>query len=232
MIPREGNIKGHSSLWFPPPKNNKGKSMHTIDCIGLSCPKPLLAVREYLAGGSAATVFAVAVDNDAAKENVARYCGTMGYTVEAAKNGAVWTLTATLTGKAASPEEQQTALNAACPVPGASATKVCVVIARAEFGSGDAALGARLVKTFLATLPEFGDSLWRIVLLNGGVKLCAEGSPVLEELKALKTGGTTILACGTCLEHFGLLDKKVVGDTTNMMDVVTSMQLADKVVTV
>ena len=206
--------------------------MHYIDCIGLSCPKPLLAVREYLAGGSAASEFAVVVDNDAAKENVTRYCGSMGYSVEAAKNGAVWTLAAVLTGAAASVAEQQTALNAACPVPGSSTARVCVVIGRAEFGSGDAVLGSKLMKTFLATLPEFGDSLWRIVLLNGGVKLCAEGSHVLEELKNLKAGGTTILACGTCLEHFGLLDKKVVGDTTNMMDVVTSMQLADKVVTI
>ncbi|MCA1945769.1 MAG: sulfurtransferase-like selenium metabolism protein YedF, partial [Desulfovibrio sp.] len=35
---------------------------------------------------------------------------------------------------------------------------------------------------------------------------------------------------GTCLEHFGLMATKAVGETTNMLDVVTSMQLATKVV--
>ena len=42
--------------------------------------------------------------------------------------------------------------------------------------------------------------------------------------------GCSILVCGTCLDHFGLLDRKQVGDTTNMLDIVTSMQLADKVI--
>jgi len=39
-----------------------------------------------------------------------------------------------------------------------------------------------------------------------------------------------VLVCGTCLGHFGLLEKKKVGETTNMLDIVTSMQLADKVI--
>ena len=49
---------------------------------------------------------------------------------------------------------------------------------------------------------------------------------------ALAEAGCSILVCGTCLDHFGLLDKKQVGDTTNMLDIITSMQLADKIVRV
>jgi hypothetical protein len=40
------------------------------------------------------------------------------------------------------------------------------------------------------------------------------------------------LACGTCLDHFNLLDSKQVGETTNMLDIVTAMQLADKVINI
>ena len=54
----------------------------------------------------------------------------------------------------------------------------------------------------------------------------------LDKLKALADAGCSILVCGTCLEHFGLLDKKQVGDTTNMLDIITGMQLADKVIRV
>ena len=199
----------------------------SIDCRGLACPKPLLAVREYLQASPGVAAFEVVVDNDAARENVTRYCGTLGYKVVAEGEGKLWHLSATRTGNAAPVAEQQAALEAACPMP---ASRVCVVITSAEFGSGSAELGGKLMKTFLATLPEFGESLWRLVLLNGGVSLCAEGSHVLDELQKLHASGTTILACGTCLEYFGLLEKKVLGDTTNMMDVVTSMQLADKVI--
>ena len=77
-----------------------------------------------------------------------------------------------------------------------------------------------------------GDELWRLVLVNNGVKLTIEDSPVLEDLMAYEKEGMTILVCGTCLTHFGLLEVKKVGVTTNMLDIVTSMQLADKVINI
>jgi hypothetical protein len=40
------------------------------------------------------------------------------------------------------------------------------------------------------------------------------------------------MVCGTCLSHFQLLEKKEVGETTNMLDIVTAMQLADSVINV
>ena len=36
----------------------------------------------------------------------------------------------------------------------------------------------------------------------------------------------------TCLNHFNLLERKQVGETTNMLDIVTAMQLADKVINI
>jgi hypothetical protein len=75
-----------------------------------------------------------------------------------------------------------------------------------------------------------GDELWRLVFVNNGVKLTIEGSEVIEDLKAYEAVGLTILVCGTCLDHFNLLEKKQVGETTNMLDIVTAMQLSDKVI--
>ena len=97
-------------------------------------------------------------------------------------------------------------------------------------GRGDDDLGEKLMGNFIGTLKEMGRSLWRLVLVNGGVKLAVEGSEQLQQLAELEKEGTTILVCGTCLTHFGLLEKKQVGETTNMLDIVTSMQLADKVI--
>lgn len=81
---------------------------------------------------------------------------------------------------------------------------------------------------FLSTLPELGESLWRVVLLNGGVKLAAVPGKALDSLKALEAAGTDILVCGTCLDFYGLLEARQVGQTTNMLDVVTSLALADQ----
>jgi predicted peroxiredoxin len=77
-----------------------------------------------------------------------------------------------------------------------------------------------------------GDELWRLVFVNNGVKLTIEGSDVLEDLKDYENNGLKIMVCGTCLDHFNLLDRKQVGETTNMLDIVTAMQLADKVINI
>jgi intracellular sulfur oxidation DsrE/DsrF family protein len=77
-----------------------------------------------------------------------------------------------------------------------------------------------------------GRELWTLVLLNGGVKLACTGSEVLPTLQELEAEGVKVLVCGTCLNHFKLLEQKQVGETTNMLDIVTQMQLADKVVSV
>ena len=54
----------------------------------------------------------------------------------------------------------------------------------------------------------------------------------LTSLQELEAAGVQVLVCGTCLNHFKLLEQKQVGETTNMLDIVTHMQLADKVVSV
>ena len=52
----------------------------------------------------------------------------------------------------------------------------------------------------------------------------------LDALKKLAESGVSILVCGTCLNHYGLLEKKQVGETSNMLDIVTSLDLAGKVI--
>ena len=67
---------------------------------------------------------------------------------------------------------------------------------------------------------------------HGGFDLKQAVLEVLEDLKAYESEGLAILVCGTCLDHFDLLEKKRVGETTNMLDIVTAMQLADRVINI
>jgi len=108
--------------------------------------------------------------------------------------------------------------------------KIMVVCGTDRLGFGDDELGLKLMINFLRTLNEMGDNLWRLVFVNNGVKLTIEDSEVLGDLKTYEYAGLKILVCGTCLNHFNLSEKKKVGETTNMVDIVTSMQLADKVI--
>jgi selenium metabolism protein YedF len=194
----------------------------SIDCRGLACPSPVLKTKELVDKGDVGEV-TVVVDNQAARENVSRFLSRSGYRVKVEERVGAFAVTG-FRGQ-----------EATCEVfvsegPAQKEEKILVLVANNRIGQGDDELGRKLMINFLATMKEMGPSLWRLILLNGGVKLAVEGSEVLQTLQALETGGIQVLVCGTCLNHFGLLEKKQVGETTNMLDIVTSLQLADRVV--
>jgi len=201
-----------------------------LNCQNLQCPEPVIQTKRVIEA-QVPDELVVVVDNEPALENVTRFLASQGYTVTNTQEPGVWFIAAHRAGGVSTPPAPADEKDPGMTHSEASA-KTLIMIISPLFGSGDDELGGRLMKNFLATLPEFGKSLWRIVLLNGGVTLAATGSPVLESLKRLEDSGVSILVCGTCLEHFGLLAEKAVGQTTNMLDVVTSMQLADKVIRV
>lgn len=196
----------------------------TLDCRGLSCPMPVLRCKESLEA-DAPTLLTVTVDNQAARENVDRYLTREGYAVTVIDSDGLFVLTARRGEAVPSPSP------AATPAPVlAEGAKTLVCITADTIGRGDSTLGAKLMVNFCATLPELGENLWRIILLNGGVKLSVADSPVIDSLRKLADAGVSILVCGTCLDFYGLLAAKAVGETTNMLDVVTSLALADKVI--
>jgi selenium metabolism protein YedF len=108
--------------------------------------------------------------------------------------------------------------------------KTLVLLATDSLGQGDEGLGRHIVVNFIRTMKEMGDDLWRLVLLNGAVKLTVEGSEALPYLQELAQQGLGILVCGPCLKTFNLAGKNQVGGLTSMLDIITSMQLADKVI--
>ena len=199
-----------------------------LDCKGLACPQPVLKAKELLDNSSPAEVL-VLVDNKAASENVSRFLGTRGYRAEVEARGSDFLVKGERDNSLSGQKESASAEACACDTP---AAKTCLFVQNDKIGHGDDALGAGLMKNFLATLKEMGPDLWRIVFVNNGVKLCCQGSESLETLQDLEKSGVSILVCGTCLTHFGLLEQKRLGETTNMLDVVTSLQVAGKVISV
>lgn len=208
-----------------------------LNCLGLVCPEPVIRCRSLLASEQPDT-FSVLVDNSAAVENVSRFLGKNGYTVAVEqRSDAEWALEAVrregdrLSAETEPAEPGQSVQSSQSDQSGHSRVGRSVVLITTEtLGRGDDVLGRALMGNFLTTLPEMGDQLWRVVLLNGGVRLaCEEGKP-LEALKALVKQGVSLYVCGTCLTHYGLLDAKKVGETTNMLDIVTSLAEADKVI--
>lgn len=199
-----------------------------LECQGLPCPQPVLRCKNAIEKDAPDSIV-VLVDNGAAKENVSRFLTMQGYACTVAGDGPEFTICGTRDGAAV---PGACAVAAEAEAPAAGPRRDLVFLAADVVGSGDDELGHKLMFNFVSTLKEMGDDLWRVVMLNGGVKLSVAGHPCLEPLRELEQSGVSVLVCGTCLEFFGLSGKNGVGDVTNMLDIVTSFQLATKVIRV
>ncbi|MBA3035497.1 MAG: sulfurtransferase-like selenium metabolism protein YedF [Desulfobacterium sp.] len=195
-----------------------------IDARGLSCPAPVLQTKAAIDSESPVLI-EVLVDNEAARQNVSRFLKSQKYQVSEKRNGSDYCISGKREGEAVMQKK-------APEISKSQDAKIMVMVTTDRIGHGDDELGAKLMTAFLKTLKEIGRELWRLVFLNNGVKLTVDGAKDLVSLEELEKSGITILVCGTCLDHFKLLEKKKVGETTNMLDIVTSMQLADKVINI
>ncbi len=199
--------------------------MKEIDARKLTCPGPVLLTRDLLEKETPGLI-RIIVDNDAANQNVIRFLESRAYKTAVSMEGEFFCITAHGNFDDEIPEPAAE-ISAS---PERPEKKVMVMITTDRIGFGDDELGKKLMISFLKTCREMGRELWRLVFINNGVKMTVNGSAVLSELTTLEKEGITILVCGTCLTHFNLMDQKKVGQTTNMLDIVTALQLADKVI--
>jgi len=199
-------------------------SLKEIDARGLACPAPVLQTKAALQEEAWPRI-KIVVDNAASQQNVQRFLESQGYRTTLEQSGEDYLVMGTCVSR---PGEQPRM----SPTLEAGAKKIMVLCATDRMGFGDDELGLKLMISFLRTIKEMGSDLWRLVFVNNGVKLTIDGSEVLADLKDYEKAGLKILVCGTCLTHFDLLERKQVGETTNMLDIVTAMQLADKVISI
>lgn len=198
-----------------------------IECQGLPCPQPVLKCKEIVDNKRPAAL-SVVVDNEAAKINVSRFLTTQGYEVNASEQNNEFILSAVSSGDTCEVCKEMSETE----IADITTHKNLVFIGADVLGQGDDELGHKLMFNFVATLKEMGSDLWRIIMVNSAVKLAVAGHPCVEPLQQLEEKGVSILVCGTCLEHFGLTADQQVGEVTNMLDVVTSLQLATKTIRV
>jgi selenium metabolism protein YedF len=110
------------------------------------------------------------------------------------------------------------------------AKDLVVLVSSEQMGSGDASLGETLMASFLSTLGHFEGQLSHLLFVNGGAKLVVEGSPVLEQVRALETRGVAVQTCGTCLRHFGVEAKLAVGEVSGMFAIIETLSAAGRTI--
>ena len=83
-------------------------------------------------------------------------------------------------------------------------------------GSGDEELGRLLMRNLIYSLARADVRPARLMFMNGGVRLTCEGSPALDDIKAMAEAGTIVKSCGTCLDYLGLKASLAVGEVGDM----------------
>ena len=99
-----------------------------------------------------------------------------------------------------------------------------------KMGEGDSQLGRNLLEIFLKKLAKSNTKIDVVGCVNSGVYLTTERSKVIDSLRQMEVKGAKIATCGTCLDHFGLIDKLLIGEICTMDGTVKIMSNADNII--
>ena len=198
-----------------------------VNALGDACPTPVVKTIKALAALGGAGTIETLVDNEVAVENLKRLASEKGCGVSVEKAAEKeWHVTFDV------PEglsvDAGEADDAQCLVP--AKKNLVIQVSSDAMGAGSDELGRNLMKAVLDAVPQQDELPATMLFYNGGAHLTCEGSPTLDDLKALAEQGVEILTCGTCLNHYGIADKLAVGEVTNMYVICQKLEQASNIV--
>lgn len=202
--------------------------MKTIDMRGNPCPIPVITAKKELAQAQEDGVH-VWVDNIVAVQNLEKMANGMGYKYSHVQQDESFMVTISKTD-GHNPNEC-----APCEeIPAAAqstAEGVTVLITSDQMGRGSEELGKILIKGFVFSLTELPVPPKAVIFLNSGVQLVVNGSNTVPDLQTLQDKGTSILACGTCLNYFALTEQLAIGEITDMFGITEHLASATNLIT-
>ncbi|EFU75698.1 sulfurtransferase-like selenium metabolism protein YedF [Lachnoanaerobaculum saburreum] len=204
--------------------------MIKVNALGDACPIPVVktknAIRELGSGG----VVEVSVDNEIAVQNLNKMAKQKNYEFSyEKKSDTEYIVTIGINS------DSKTDTNTVSKISGTqkdeiSLKETVVVIDSDKMGDGDEEFSKTLLKGFIYALSSQDIPPAKIIFYNTGVKMTTKGSESIEDLKVLANAGAKIYSCGACLNNYGLTEKLLIGEVTNMYDIAGYLLNADLVV--
>ena len=203
--------------------------MIQVNAMGDACPIPVVKTMKVLNEIKGAGEVEVLIDNEIAVQNLTKMANQRNCKVRSEKLGeGQYRVIITVEGKIQESDSTESIGEQTC-IPDAR-KNIVVVISSEQMGQGDGELGKILMKGFIYALTQQDSLPSTILFYNSGARLTCEDAPTLEDLKSLEAQGVEILTCGTCLNHYGLTEKLLVGSVTNMYLITEKMTHADLIV--
>lgn len=196
-----------------------------LDLRGLTCPEPVLKTKKVIDDQTIQTV-EVLVDSEVNVENLARLARSQnfGFSKEITEDHFKVKLV-----RDSSPQTNLKTQNAAETASGGT----IIFITRDTFGQGsspsDHDFSLNLMNVFLQTALKSGHKIRAVLLANSGVKLMDPQGAHHQVLQEIRETNVEVLACGLCLDYYGLKDKVAVEHVTNMFAICEYLFAAEKI---
>lgn len=194
--------------------------MKIIDAKGMICPKPLIMTKNEIEKKEERE-FNVIVDNETAVENLKKFAENSKYDFSFEKKSEKEFVVSIIVNETCK----------LCEDFGQEENTV-ICFSKDFMGNGSEELGRKLINGFIYTANEYEKAPKTLVFFNSGVKLTTEGSECIDDLKKLEEKGVKIISCGTCLDFYGVKEKLLVGEVSNMYNIYETLYKADKVINI
>jgi len=201
-----------------------------IDLRGLVCPEPVIRAKRLLDDKSIGKIEAL-VESEVNVKNLARLARSQSVSMSCSNEGDFYRIVFTRGDRPQLNEAEELAIRDAQRETNKNRVGSVVFLAKETFGEGDREFSQSLLNVFLQTLFDSGHRPRAILMANGGVKLMDPDGNVLPVLNSFMEAGCEVLACGLCLDHYGLKEKVPVDQITNMFTICEYLMTADRVVT-
>ena len=193
--------------------------MIEVNAMGKVCPIPVIMTKKVLRENTTGENIVIRVDNEIATQNLTKMAGQLNIKSNVTKlSDAEYTVLYDLEGC-----EACAVLNDSSVLE-QGADEYVVAINSDKMGTGNEAFGTTLLENFIYALTEQDRIPKMVVMYNSGIRLVTENEKTVKDLKTLQEKGTEILACGLCLDFYGLKEKLRVGSATNMYRIVEIMR--------
>ena len=204
--------------------------MIKVNALGDACPIPVVKTKNAIRELGSSGVVEVSVDNEIAVQNLNKMAKQKNYEFSyEKKSDTEYIVTIGINS------DSKTDTNTVSKISGTqkdeiSLKETVVVIDSDKMGDGDEEFSKTLLKGFIYAISSQDIPPAKIIFYNTGVKMTTKGSESIEDLKVLANAGAKIYSCGACLNNYGLTEKLLIGEVTNMYDIAGYLLNADLVV--
>ena len=91
-----------------------------------------------------------------------------------------------------------------------------ILLTSDQLGTGDAGLGQSVLETFFVLLKQREEKPLAVFCMNRGVFALTKQSFVSVHLAEMARAGVQVLACKTCVDHYGVEEQLTAGEVSSM----------------